>query len=88
MSPIQPLVIIPPYDERDNIESLIDAVRRVLPAAHLLIVDDNSHDGTAAGADVHSGDPPFLTERGGQREETHGLAGGRVDAERLWQRQL
>ena len=48
MSPIQPLVIIPTYDERDNIEPLIDAVRRVLPVAHLLIVDDNSPDGTAA----------------------------------------
>ncbi len=44
---IQPLVIIPTYDERENIELLIDAVRRVLPAAHLLIVDDNSPDGTA-----------------------------------------
>ena len=38
---IQPLVIIPAYDERENIELLIDAVRRVLPAAHLLIVDDH-----------------------------------------------
>jgi len=47
MSPIKPLVIIPTYNERDNIEPLIDAVRRVLPVAHLLIVDDNSPDGTA-----------------------------------------
>ena len=47
MSVPQPLVIVPTYNEKDNIERLIDAVRDILPEAELLVIDDNSPDGTA-----------------------------------------
>lgn len=41
------LVIIPTYNEKENIESIIRAVMTLEPAFHLLIVDDGSPDGTA-----------------------------------------
>ena len=47
MSVPQPLVIVPTYNEKDNIERLIDAVRDIFPEAELLVIDDNSPDGTA-----------------------------------------
>ncbi len=40
------LIIIPTYDERDNIGELLDSVFRHLPSADVLIVDDGSPDGT------------------------------------------
>jgi len=40
------LIIIPTYNERDNIEALLALITRTDPAAHILIVDDNSPDRT------------------------------------------
>ncbi len=40
------LVIIPTYDERDNVKPISRAVLKHLPETHLLFVDDNSPDGT------------------------------------------
>lgn len=48
---LEPLIIIPTYNERENIESIVPAVFEVVPWAHILIVDDNSPDGTGALAD-------------------------------------
>ena len=42
------LVVVPTYDEAENIDRLLDAVLRVAPFADVLVVDDNSPDGTAA----------------------------------------
>jgi len=42
------LVIIPTYDERENVSDIIDAVLEINSDVHILIVDDNSPDGTAA----------------------------------------
>ena len=42
------LVIIPTYDERDNVGPISKAVFEVLPDADILFVDDNSPDGTGA----------------------------------------
>jgi dolichol-phosphate mannosyltransferase len=41
------IVIIPTYNEIENIESIINAVLALPAGFHLLIVDDNSPDGTA-----------------------------------------
>ncbi|MCX7929853.1 MAG: polyprenol monophosphomannose synthase [Chlorobi bacterium] len=41
------LVVIPTYNERGNIVRLIEAIHRVLPEIDVLVVDDNSPDGTA-----------------------------------------
>ncbi len=40
------LVIIPTYDERDNVRPIAQAVRQHVPNADILFVDDNSPDGT------------------------------------------
>ena len=45
------LVIIPTFNERGNIGELLPLVYDALPDAHILIVDDNSPDGTAAYAE-------------------------------------
>jgi len=44
----QTLVIIPTYNEKDNIRSIIDLVLAQAPHLDVLVVDDNSPDGTAA----------------------------------------
>lgn len=41
------LVIIPTYNEKENIGAMIHRVMEVLPRTHLLIVEDSSPDGTA-----------------------------------------
>ena len=40
------LVIVPTYDEVDNLGPIADRLREAVPAAHLLVVDDDSPDGT------------------------------------------
>jgi dolichol-phosphate mannosyltransferase len=45
------LVIVPTYNERDNLPEIVAAVHEHLPQADLLVVDDNSPDGTGALAD-------------------------------------
>jgi glycosyltransferase involved in cell wall biosynthesis len=41
------LVIVPTYDEAENVRAVTSAVFDALPTAHLLVVDDGSPDGTA-----------------------------------------
>lgn len=41
------LVIIPTYNEKENIEAIIRAVFKQQKAFHILVVDDNSPDGTS-----------------------------------------
>jgi dolichol-phosphate mannosyltransferase len=43
---VKSLIVIPTYNERENITELIADILRVLPTTDLLIVDDNSPDGT------------------------------------------
>lgn len=45
------LVIIPTYNERENLERLVEAVLAQSPEIDILIVDDNSPDGTGKLAD-------------------------------------
>jgi dolichol-phosphate mannosyltransferase len=45
------LVIIPTYNERENIERIVPLVLEKDPSIHVLIVDDNSPDGTGEIAD-------------------------------------
>jgi dolichol-phosphate mannosyltransferase len=41
------LIIIPTYNEKENVERMIDAVISLAKEFHVLFVDDNSPDGTA-----------------------------------------
>jgi dolichol-phosphate mannosyltransferase len=45
------VVIIPTYNERENLGSIVDRVRVSVPDAHVLVVDDHSPDGTGTLAD-------------------------------------
>jgi dolichol-phosphate mannosyltransferase len=51
MSDPSTLIVIPTYNEREILTDIVPAVRRAAPAATVLIVDDNSPDGTGALAD-------------------------------------
>jgi dolichol-phosphate mannosyltransferase len=46
MPSVRPLVVIPTYNESENIVRIIHRVRDSLPEAGLLVVDDGSPDGT------------------------------------------
>ena len=45
------LIIIPTYNESENLPLLLDAVFELQPEVHILVVDDNSPDGTGDLAD-------------------------------------
>ncbi|PPK62780.1 polyprenol monophosphomannose synthase [Actinokineospora auranticolor] len=45
------LVVIPTYNERENLEPIIARLHAALPSAHVLVVDDGSPDGTGDLAD-------------------------------------
>ena len=49
------LVIIPTYNEAENIKPIVNRVRAAVPEAHVLIADDNSPDGTGKLADELAG---------------------------------
>ncbi|WP_444543085.1 polyprenol monophosphomannose synthase [Microtetraspora niveoalba] len=50
-TPGRVLVIIPTYNECENLPMIVGRVRAALPDVHLLIADDNSPDGTGKIAD-------------------------------------
>jgi len=45
---MRPLVVIPTYNESENIERMLGRIHECLPSAGVLVVDDGSPDGTAA----------------------------------------
>ena len=45
-------VILPTYDEAENLEAVVGGVRAATPDAQILVVDDNSRDGSAELADA------------------------------------
>jgi len=49
------LIIIPTYDECDNVGPIAEAIFAAVPQAHLLYVDDNSPDGTGRLLDTMAG---------------------------------
>jgi dolichol-phosphate mannosyltransferase len=49
--PMRKIVVIPTYNEKENLESITAAVLAVDPEVEVLVVDDNSPDGTGAIAD-------------------------------------
>jgi dolichol-phosphate mannosyltransferase len=54
------LVALATYNERDNLRPLVREIRQTLPAADVLILDDNSPDGTGALADELAAVDPRL----------------------------
>ena len=64
------IVIIPTYNEKENIENIIRAVFSLEKAFHILVIDDSSPDGTASIVhsliDTEFGDRLFIEERTGK----------------------
>ena len=56
----QVAVVIPTYNERDNLEPIVGRLRTAVPAAHILVVDDGSPDGTGEIADKLAAEDPHL----------------------------
>lgn len=40
-------VVVPTYNEAENIRELVSSILKALPEAFVIVVDDNSPDGTA-----------------------------------------
>ncbi|MFU8948142.1 polyprenol monophosphomannose synthase [Mycetocola zhadangensis] len=62
------LVVIPTYNERENVAAIVARVRRAIPEVDVLVVDDNSPDGTGAIADGLAASDPhvFVLHRAGK----------------------
>lgn len=63
------LILLPTYNERENLEKMVAAIGRELPGAHLLIIDDGSPDGTGDIADGLAAAAPssiFVHHRSGK----------------------
>lgn len=64
------VVVVPTYNERENLPELEAALRRHVPQAHVLVVDDGSPDGTGAIADGLAAGRPgevFVLHRKGKQ---------------------
>ena len=61
------LVVVPTYNEAENIGQIIDAVLGSLPEATVLVVDDGSPDGTGAIVAGRTGPRVHLLERSGKQ---------------------
>ena len=64
------IVIIPTYNEIENIEAIIDAVFSLYNEVHILIVDDNSPDQTAQKVEAYQSkysNRLFLLKRTGKQ---------------------
>lgn len=54
-------VVLPTYDERENLEPIAHAILEALPQAQLLVVDDSSPDGTGELADALAAREPRVS---------------------------
>lgn len=66
---MEKLVIIPTYNEKDNIEAILQAVYDLQQDFHVLVIDDGSPDGTAdvvRSLQPRFGNTVFLEERRGK----------------------
>src|SRR3954447_26938194 len=46
VAPVKPLIVLPTYNEAENIVEVLDRIREAVPEADVLVVDDGSPDGT------------------------------------------
>ena len=54
------LVVLPTYNEVNNLEALINQIQSGFPGVHVYVVDDNSPDGTGKLADTIEERSPFV----------------------------
>jgi dolichol-phosphate mannosyltransferase len=58
---VKPLVVLPTYNEVENIVEVLERVRAALPDGEVLVVDDASPDGTAEAAEAWGADHGGVT---------------------------
>ena len=58
--PRKALVCLPTYDERENLAPMVEAILAQAPAVEILVIDDNSPDGTGRLADELAAREPRL----------------------------
>ena len=63
------LIVLPTYNERENLEEIVSGIHRYAPDATILVVDDESPDGTGEFADelAHATDYVRVMHRRGPR---------------------
>jgi len=71
-------IIVPTYNERDNVGPITQAILEAVPAAHVLVVDDGSPDGTGQLADELASANPSIAVL--HREKKQGLGRAYVAA--------
>ncbi|MDR2113654.1 MAG: polyprenol monophosphomannose synthase [Bifidobacteriaceae bacterium] len=54
------MVILPTFNERESLPGVVQRLRQTVPAAHLLVVDDSSPDGTGEWADQMAAEDPLV----------------------------
>ncbi len=86
MPPGEPLgagvwVVLPTYDEAENIQPITEAILAALPAATVLVVDDDSPDGTGRLADGLASSDPRIQVR--HRTLKQGLGRAYLDGFRV-----
>jgi len=52
------LVVLPTYNESENLRAIVESIQAYAPGANVLVVDDDSPDGTGALADELSNEQP------------------------------
>ncbi|MCA9144567.1 MAG: polyprenol monophosphomannose synthase [Planctomycetaceae bacterium] len=57
-TPARTLVVVATYNEIENLPRLVDEIFRFAPDADVLVIDDNSPDGTGRWCDEHLGEEP------------------------------
>jgi dolichol-phosphate mannosyltransferase len=67
-------VVLPTYNERENLEPMVAAILAALPEASLLVVDDSSPDGTGLIADTIAAREPRVSTLHRPRKEGLGVA--------------
>jgi dolichol-phosphate mannosyltransferase len=79
MSPATPRIwfVLPTYNEKDNLRPITEAILGAVPEAHILIVDDNSPDGTGQIADALAVEQASIAVL--HREAKQGLGRAYVD---------
>ena len=72
------IVVVPTYNELANLETLVQRLKKYAPDLHVLIIDDNSPDGTGKLADeLSAADPERISVL--HRERKEGLGRAYVD---------
>ncbi len=66
--------VIPTYNEKDNLRPIVEAILDVVPDASVLVVDDNSPDGTGRLADELAAEKPGVSVLHRARKEGLGKA--------------